>query len=96
MARSGYNSCVMKENPCLPEELYPLVEEMARQVHETWTQARLEEGWKYGPVRDDAKRETPCLVPYDDLPEEEKAYDRRTALATLQFIVSQGFEIKKK
>ena len=80
----------------LPEELMALAEAISKNVHEVWAQNRMNEGWTYGPVRDDAKRQTPCLVPYEKLSEEEKAYDRNTALATLKFIVTQGFEIIKK
>ena len=79
----------------LPEELIALAEAISKNVHEVWAQSRIKEGWTYGPVRDDAKRQTPCLVPYEQLPEEEKAYDRNTAFGTLKFIVSQGFEIHK-
>ena len=80
----------------LPCGLDDLAESIAKNVHEVWAQNRIAEGWTYGPARDDAKRQTPCLVPYEDLPEEEKAYDRNTAFATLRYIVSRGFEIKKK
>ena len=79
----------------LPEELMALAEAISKNVHEVWAQNRIKEGWTYGPVRDDQKRQTPCLVPYDQRPEEEKAYDRNTAFGTLKFIVSQGFEIHK-
>lgn len=80
----------------LPQELMNLAEEIAKNVHEVWSQNRMNEGWVYGPVRDDEKRETPCLVPYEELPEEEKAYDRNTAFSTLRLIVSLGFDIVKK
>lgn len=83
-------------NVKLPEELTALAEAISKNVHEVWTQNRMNEGWTYGPVRDDEKRQTPCLVPYEELSEGEKAYDRNTAFATLKFIVSQGFEIKRK
>lgn len=79
----------------LPVELTELAESIAKNVHEVWSQNRMAEGWTYGPVRDDAKKETPCLVPYEELPEEEKAYDRNTAFGTLKYIVSIGYEIKK-
>jgi hypothetical protein len=79
----------------LPEELMALAEAISKNVHEVWAQNRMNEGWTYGPVRDDQKRQTPCLVPYEELPEEEKAYDRNTALATLKFIVAKGFKIVK-
>jgi ryanodine receptor 2 len=55
----------------------------------------MEQGWTYGPERSDALKHHPCLVPYDDLPEVEKAYDRDTALGTLKFIVKAGFKISK-
>lgn len=80
----------------LPPELLELSETIAKNVHEVWAQNRMAEGWTYGPVRDDAKRQTPCLVPYEELPESEKAYDRNTALETLRFIVSLGYDIVKK
>ena len=80
----------------LPEELMALAEAISKNVHEVWAQNRMNEGWTYGPVRDDQKRQTPCLVPYEELSEEEKAYDLNTAFGTLKFIVSQGFEITRK
>lgn len=83
-------------NVVLPQELMNLAEEIAKNVHEVWSKNRMSEGWVYGPVRDDEKRETPCLVPYEELPEEEKAYDRNTAFSTLRLIVSLGFDIVKK
>ena len=80
----------------LPDQLDELAESIAKNVHEVWAANRIAEGWTYGPVRDDDKKETPCLVPYEDLPEIEKAYDRNTAIGTLKYIVSLGFEITKK
>ena len=79
----------------LSPELLALAEAMAENVHEVWAERRIADGWTYGPVRDDAKKQTPCLVPYADLPEEEKEYDRGTALETLKFIVSRGYRITK-
>ncbi len=79
----------------LPEELHPLIEEMARNVHEVWAQHRIAEGWTYGPVRDDSGKKTPCLVPYDELPESEKEYDRATSQETLKLILKSGFVISK-
>ena len=70
----------------LPEELSVLIEQMAKNVHEVWAQSRMEQGWTYGEERSDALKQHPCLVPYEQLPEIEKAYDRNTALGTLKFI----------
>ena len=80
----------------LPEALAPLVEALAKNVPEVWAQSRLSEGWRYGERRDDEAKTHPCLVPYEELPEIEKAYDRNTALGTLRFIQAAGFEIVKR
>ena len=80
----------------LPQELNVLVEKMARNVHEVWAQSRISQGWTYGPERSDALKQHPCLVPYEDLPEVEKAYDRDTALGTLKLISKLGFKITKE
>ena len=80
----------------LPEELNPLLEEMAKNVHEIWAQERMNQGWTYGEKRDDALKHHPCLVPYEDLSEEEKMYDRNTSVETLKLILKLGFKIDKK
>lgn len=79
----------------LPEVLLPLIEEMAKNVHEVWAKNRANDGWTYGPVRDDATKKHPCLVPYEDLPESEKEYDRATSQETLKLIMKLGFRISK-
>lgn len=79
----------------LPPELLPLIETMSKNVHEVWAKNRIKDGWTYGPVRDDAKKEHPCLVPYEELPERERDYDRATSQETLKFIIKSGFSISK-
>ena len=64
----------------LPENLIPLLEAMAKNVHEVWAQTRIAQGWQYGSERNDAEKRHPMLIPYEDLPEEEKVYDRNTSL----------------
>lgn len=81
------------DNVDLPQSLLNLAEQIAENVHETWAQARIAQGWSYGEKRDDDKKETPCLVPYSDLPESEKQYDRETALSTLKLITKLGYKI---
>src|SRR5215212_6607022 len=68
----------------LRADLLALAERLAENAHDNWACQRLADGWRYGPCRDDATKEHPCLVPYDALPESEKEYDRRTALETLR------------
>lgn len=77
----------------LDSSLESLVEALAENVHDTWAKGRMDDGWTYGPVRDDAKKHHPCLVPYNELPESEKEYDRNTAISTLKFIVKNGYGI---
>ena len=80
----------------LPVELDELVEKLAKNVHEVWAESRISEGWQYGEDRSDALKQHSCLVPYEDLPENEKAYDRNTALGTLKLITKLGFKITKE
>ena len=80
----------------LLEELNGLVEAMAKNVHDVWAESRISQGWIYGPERNDALKTHPCLVPYEDLPEVEKAYDRDTAVGTLKLICKLGFKITKE
>ena len=79
----------------LPEELLELTELIAKNVHEVWAKNRIEEGWIYGEERDDEKKTTPCLVPYEQLPEIEKEYDRNTAYETIRLIVKLGYKITR-
>ncbi len=79
----------------LPAELLKLAEAMARNVHEVWARTRIEQGWTYGPARNDQLKQHPCLVPYDELPECEKEYDRRTALETLKTLSALGWKLVK-
>lgn len=79
----------------LSDELKQLVEQLARNVHDNWSIGRINEGWTYGPERNDALKQHPCLVNYDDLPESEKEYDRNTAMETLKLIQKLGWCIKK-
>lgn len=80
----------------LASELTELIEAMAMNVHEVWSASRIAEGWQYGGMRDDARKQHPCLVPYNELPENEKEYDRKTAVETLKLIQKLGFAIEKR
>ncbi|MEE1233083.1 MAG: RyR domain-containing protein [Phocaeicola sp.] len=80
----------------IPESLAGLIDDLAENVHDAWAATRLEQGWTYGPERDDKLKKHPCLVPYGDLPEEEKIYDRKTAMETIAFILKKGYRIVKE
>lgn len=79
----------------LSPDICALCEMLAENTHEVWSKTRIEQGWTYGENRDDTNKKHPCLVPYDELPDSEKAYDRNTAMETLRLIIKLGYEIKR-
>lgn len=79
----------------LSDELCALTEVIAKQVHEIWSAGRLKDGWVYGETRDDKLKTTPCLIPYEELSEDEKNYDRNTAIGTIKLICALGYRIEK-
>lgn len=99
----GHDQVVGTYNPApldttgveIGEELSELVESMASNTHDTWAQQRIRDGWTYGPRRDDELKQHPDLVPYKDLSEGEKLYDRSTSLEAIRFILGKGFSIKR-
>lgn len=82
-------------NITLPAEVLQLVERMAENTHDVWAAGRIAQGWTYGPVRDDVNKQHPCLVPYDQLPDSEKEYDRNTSIETLKLILASGYALVK-
>lgn len=80
----------------LPTELLELSEQIAKNNHEVWSRTQIQNGWSYGERRDDFKKQTPCLVPYEVLPESEKAIDRNTASEVLKVVIRLGFKILKE
>ena len=80
----------------LTDQLTGLNERLAENIHELWAKERIAQGWRYGPQRDDVKKEHPCLVPYDQLPDSEKEFDRQTAVGTLKTILKLGHRIEPR
>ena len=80
----------------LSDEIMELSELLAKNTHEVWSTSRIEDGWVYGEKRDDVLKQHPCLIPYEELDESEKEYDRNTSIETLKLIIKLGYEIKKK
>ena len=79
----------------IPDELLSLREMIAENVHDVWAVGRMSEGWRYGEEKDSEKKTTPYLVPYDELEESVKEYDRNTAMETLKLIIKMGYRIEK-
>jgi RyR domain len=79
----------------LSSDILELTEQLSRNAHEVWARERMAQGWRFGKERNDARKEHPCLVPYEQLPESEKVYDRNAALETLKAIQALGYRIVK-
>ena len=84
---------ISTEEVTLPPELGALVEQLAENNHDHWARQRIEAGWTYGQQRDDARKTHPDLVPYRDLAEDEKEYDRTSVVETLKAILMLGYQI---
>lgn len=82
-------------NIVLSEQLQCLTERLAKNTHENWAQGRMDEGWVYGVERNDRLKQHPSLIPYEELPEAEKDYDRKTAMETLKVMIILGYNISK-
>lgn len=80
----------------LTDDIMELCELISKNTHEVWSSNRIHDGWVYGAVRDDAQKHHPCLIPYEELPESEKEYDRSTSIETLKLIVKLGYKIVKE
>jgi hypothetical protein len=79
----------------LSPDLEELVERLAQNNHDHWARQRIGEGWRYGERRDDSAKEHPDLLPYDQLPESEKDYDRKTVIEAIKAIIALGYEVRK-
>ena len=70
-----------------------LIERLAKNTHENWAAERIADGWTYGPQRDDEKKQSPCLVPYGELEESEKKYDRKIVEEIIKTLLAAGYKI---
>ena len=80
----------------LSQDLIALTERIAENTHDVWACGRIKEGWKYGTNRDDLNKTTPCLIPYNELSDLEKEYDRKTSIETIKLIIKLGYKIEKE
>ena len=91
---NGYNpQPINVEDIDLDTNLEELTEAIAENAHDIWARARMDEGWTYGPVRNDELKQHPDLIPYSQLPDSEKEYDRLMAMNTLRLVRRLGFNI---
>lgn len=86
---------IATSNISLSVDLQELVEKLAQNNHDHWAQQRMDEGWTYGVRRDDSYKQHPDLVPYNQLSESEKEYDRKMVVEVLKVIIALGYEVRK-
>jgi hypothetical protein len=79
----------------LPHEVEELTEKLSRNAHDHWSRQRMAQGWRWGGARDDGRKLHPGLIPYEELAESEKDYDRATAMETVKAILALGFRITR-
>lgn len=77
----------------LPGSLRELTERLAENAHDVWARRKLADGWTWGPTVDAAGKKHSDLIPYDQLSEDKKQYDRDTAMETIKAILSLGYTI---
>lgn len=83
------------EDIALTDDLLELQEAIAENAHEVWAAARKADGWTYGPVRNDALKQHPDMLPYSALPDSEKEYDRLMAFNTIKLVKKLGWKLVK-
>ena len=71
------------------------IEFIAKTEHELWMSEKLQNNWKFGEKKDIDAKESPCLVPYEKLPEEIKDCDRAAAKNIIPLLNSAGIKIYK-
>lgn len=74
----------------LPASLSGLLETLAENTHDVRATQRIKAGWTQGQKRDDERKQNPCLVPYHELSDSEKQYDRQTAREALKAVIALG------
>lgn len=80
----------------VPEAVVRALETIAENTHDVWAKGRMAEGWTYGAELNRALKTHPSLVPYAELPESEKEYDRATSLETIKMLLRMGYTIEKR
>ena len=79
----------------LPKDIVALTEYIAENTHEEWSKQRFEEGWTFAPKKDEPLKQNPDLIPYCELLDSEKEYDRKMAMNTLKVLYKLGYKIEK-
>jgi len=78
----------------LPPDLLALTERLAENTHDIWAQQKIRDGWHHGST-DSAAKTHASLIPYTQLPESEKHYDRATAMETIKALLALGYTVSR-
>ena len=95
MANEYYPRPLLVDHVQLDDQLLELVERLAEHTHDVWAVQRMRDGWTYGVQRSDDAKLHPCLVPYSQLPETEKEYDRNVVIGTIRAVLALGFVLSR-
>ncbi len=79
----------------IDKEESQLAECLAKNTHEIWVKQKIKDGWKYGPNRDNHLKLHPYLIPYEQLPDQEKEHDYLTAIESIKALLALGYKIEK-
>ncbi len=75
----------------LSDDIVAVFEQISKNTHEVWAKGRIDEGWIHGDIYDGIRKMHPRLVPYEQLPEDEKAFDRNTTAQVIKMLIKLGF-----
>ena len=79
----------------LPEKIAELTEYIAENTHEEWAKQRFKEGWTFAPKTNKKLKQSFDLIPYCELLDSEKEYDRKMAMNTLRVLYKIGYRLEK-
>ncbi|KAI2654040.1 Ryanodine receptor 2 [Labeo rohita] len=77
----------------MPPHLEKVRDRLAENIHELWGMNKIELGWSYGKIREDNKRQHPCLVDFSKLPETERNYNLQMSTETLKTLLALGCHV---
>ncbi|KAG1972845.1 ryanodine receptor [Pimephales promelas] len=76
-----------------PPQLEQIKERLAENLHELWLIDKIEQGWNYGPVKDESKKIHSCLVEFSTLPDQERIHKLQSSEEILRTLLAFGVHI---
>ena len=69
------------------------IERYAIEEHDDWMRGKLRYGWVYNPVRNNALKKHDCLLPWKELPNDQREKDRNAARNVLALAKIAGMKV---